>query len=120
MKVIVNRCYGGYSISSAAAKRYRELGGVVYLVGENYPDDPAFPKQKESIIRYSPHFPEEHTERLKHRTDKLLIQVIEELGSEISSGVHAKLEVVEIPDNIEWEIEEYDGQEWVSEAHRTW
>lgn len=26
----------------------------------------------------------------------------------------------DIPDDVEWEIEEYDGLEWVSEKHRTW
>ena len=30
------------------------------------------------------------------------------------------LKVVEIPDDVEWEIEEYDGNEWVSEVHRCW
>jgi hypothetical protein len=28
--------------------------------------------------------------------------------------------VVEIPDGIEWSIQEYDGLEWVAEKHRTW
>ena len=27
---------------------------------------------------------------------------------------------VSIPDDVEWQIEEYDGMEWVAEAHRTW
>jgi hypothetical protein len=28
--------------------------------------------------------------------------------------------VIEIPDDVEWEVEEYDGLEWVAEKHRTW
>lgn len=36
-----------------------------------------------------------------------------------ASGCHA-LKVVEIPDDVDWQIEEYDGNEWVSEVHRTW
>jgi len=28
--------------------------------------------------------------------------------------------VVEIPDDIEFVIEEYDGIEWVAEKHRVW
>lgn len=117
MKVIVNRCFGGFGISNAAAKRYRELGGKVYLIGENYPDNPDFPKQKEGIVTYSPYFPNEESSL---RTDTLLIQVIEEIGLEISSGKHAKLEIIEIPDDIDWTIEEYDGREWIAEKHRTW
>jgi len=53
------------------------------------------------------------------RNDPKLIQVIEELG-EMAYGSFAKLKIIEIPDDIEWEIEEYDGNEWVSEKHRRW
>jgi hypothetical protein len=27
---------------------------------------------------------------------------------------------VEIPDNVEWEIMEYDGTEYIAEKHRKW
>ena len=36
------------------------------------------------------------------------------------NGKHATLKIVKIPDGVEWEIEEYDGREWISEKHRTW
>lgn len=53
------------------------------------------------------------------RTDTKLIECIETLGKD-ASGKFAKLGIVEIPDDIDWEIEEYDGAECVSEKHRTW
>lgn len=53
------------------------------------------------------------------RDDPALVQVVEELGDR-ANGSAASLKVVEIPDDVEWYIEEYDGSEWVSEAHRTW
>lgn len=53
------------------------------------------------------------------RDNKDLIKVVEEMGSDVN-GSCAKLEIVEIPDDVEWEIEEYDGLEWVSEKHRRW
>ncbi len=32
----------------------------------------------------------------------------------------AKLKVVEIPDDVDWEVENYDGIEWIAEKHRIW
>ena len=48
----------------------------------------------------------------KLRTDQLLIQLAEEYP-----GI---LQVIEIPDDIEWEIEDDNGVEWVGETHRVW
>jgi hypothetical protein len=45
--------------------------------------------------------------------------VVEELGDEAGDS-YAELTVVEIPDDVEWTIQEYDGTEWVAEVHRTW
>lgn len=53
------------------------------------------------------------------RTNENLIRCIEELG-EKANGRFAELKVIEIPDDVEFEIEEYDGFEWVAEKHRTW
>jgi hypothetical protein len=44
---------------------------------------------------------------------------VESLGA-LANGYCAELKVVEIPDGVEWSIHEYDGSEWVAEAHRTW
>jgi len=53
------------------------------------------------------------------RNDPALVKAVEELGDK-ANGKHAKLDVIEIPDGIDFEVEEYDGKEWVSEKHRTW
>lgn len=57
--------------------------------------------------------------RPEKRDDPLLVQVIEELGEE-ANGKFAKLKVVTIPGNVEWEISEYDGYEKIEEKHRSW
>jgi len=57
--------------------------------------------------------------RPENRADPKLIQVVEELGDK-ANGSCAKLEIVEIPDGVDWQIEEYDGNEHVAEKHRTW
>jgi len=53
------------------------------------------------------------------RTDPDLITVVKKL-KEKANGEHAKLKIVEIPDNTEYTIEEYDGIEWIAEKHRIW
>jgi len=53
------------------------------------------------------------------RDNPALIATVEELG-EAANGRSAKLKVVEIPDGVTWQIDEYDGVEWVAEIYRTW
>ena len=53
------------------------------------------------------------------RADSALIRTVEELGEE-SWGRNSQLKIVEVPDGVDWEIEEYDGIERVVEAHRIW
>lgn len=53
------------------------------------------------------------------RTDPDLVAVVEELGNLANSKV-SQLKVVEIPDGIEYTIEEYDGVELIAEKHETW
>lgn len=55
----------------------------------------------------------------EHRTDPKLVAIVEKLGDK-ANGKYAELKVVEIPDGVDWTIEEYDGVEWVAEKHRTW
>ena len=53
------------------------------------------------------------------RNDPVLVKVVEELGSK-SFGFAANLKIVEIPDDVDFVIQEYDGSEHIAEAHRTW
>jgi hypothetical protein len=57
--------------------------------------------------------------RPENRADPLLVQVVEELGA-AANGSCASLKVVEIPDGVDWEIDEYDGSETIAEKHRSW
>ena len=53
------------------------------------------------------------------RDDPVLVQVVQDLGK-AANGSFANLKIVEIPSNVKWEIQEYDGAEWVSEKDKTW
>jgi len=48
-----------------------------------------------------------------------LVQVVEELRAE-ANGHCAELKIVEIPNDVQWEIEKVGGVEHVSEVHRMW
>ena len=53
------------------------------------------------------------------RDDPVLCKLVKEWGKR-ANGEHASLRVVKVPDGIDWEIDDYDGMESVSEKHRTW
>lgn len=54
-----------------------------------------------------------------HRDDPTLIEVVEELG-EKASGKYGNLVVVEIPDDMDYVIDEYDGIETLHEKVKMW
>jgi hypothetical protein len=66
----------------------------------------------------------DHTDENLHasmiaRDDVNLVAVIDELGVE-ANGDFSELRIVEIPWEVDWVLQEYDGQEWIAERHRTW
>jgi hypothetical protein len=93
-RVAINKQHGGFGLSEAAQARYKELAGIDQHI-ENWYD------------------------RDIPRDDPYLIKVIAELG-EAANSRFCTLKIVEIPADVEWEIGEYDGLEWVAEKHRTW
>ena len=92
-KIVINKCYGGFDLSSEAER----------LLAKK-----ANPLDKRLHFLYD--IPRDHP---------LFVEVVEELGSKCW-GDHAELKVVEIPEDVEWEIIEYDGIEYIAEKHRKW
>lgn len=134
MKVVINKCFGGFGLSDAGFERYLELKGITWYTGKNkfgYTPYYTVPEEEylalESACSAKPMGPDRYKELNKmylstmdiERDDPLLIQVVEELG-EKSWGSYSELKIVEIPDDIEWEISEYDGMESIQEKHRSW
>jgi hypothetical protein len=109
MEVVINRCFGGFCISDEAVELYLQKAELTYT---KYNDEYYIASNGEKYNEYS--FSED-----EKRTDPILIQVVKEL-KEKSFGYCSKLKIVEIPDNIEFEISDYDGKEIVEEKHLKW
>lgn len=92
MKIVINSDFGGFCLSKAA---YEYLGLKWDGYGFAYDD-------------------------YDKRADPKLVECVETLGSAAASGRYANLKVVEIPDDVEYEIHSYDGLESIHEKHREW
>jgi len=114
MKIVINKCFGGFGLSDAAYDWLIKKG--VPLLGKD------IETKEPAIFRWS-----DDTSRNKYydnftdnnRNHPLLVECVETLGN-MSHGGYSDLKVVEIPDNVEWIIQEYDGYEHIAEKHRTW
>jgi hypothetical protein len=91
-KVVINACFGGFGLSDAALDEYKSRKDIT---------DPNF---------YYYDIP---------RDCPVLVAMIEEQGNAVD-GQFAELRIVDVPDDVNWYIEEYDGNEHVAERHRTW
>ena len=91
-KVVINTCFGGFGLSELAEVIIAERKGI----------------KVEDVHYYD-----------LARDDADLVAVVEELGKK-ANGMCAALKVVEIPSDIVWFVEEYDGSEHIVEAHRKW
>lgn len=130
MKVVINTCYGGFSLSNEAFEEYLKIKGITYY---RYPgilgSDDFYTVTKEEVERVESEcrekkdFSELNKLYLSYtdieREDPVLVEVVEKL-KEDADGYFARLKIVEVPDDVQWSIEEYDGSEWVAEIHRTW
>ena len=128
MKIIINRCYGGFGLSEKAVMRYAELAGMtLYPEKTEFGDTEYYKVPKEEFDNIKSENPKSYKvlnslmffETFIKRNDPLLVRVVEELGIE-ADGYLATLKVVEIPDDILWKINDYNGMETVVENHRSW
>jgi hypothetical protein len=141
MKVVVNGCYGGFGLSDKAYERLIALGVPVRkYVKQERGKDGKFnrPTENEGEIIFDRDLSPDEDDILggggrrsemfgrywdcwtrENRTHPLVVKVVEELGPKASAKL-AKLAVVEIPEGVDWEIDEYDGIETVRERSRSW
>lgn len=119
-KVVINRCFGGFGLSNKAFEMLLNLKGIEF---EKVRAKHAFRSDDSDYYRKG------HVGENGHyltyyqfgadRSDADLVDVVEQLGKD-ANGWASDLRIVEIPDEVEWYVEEYDGMEHVAEVHRTW
>ena len=131
MKIILNKCFGGFDVSPQGYELYAKKKGLeLYKYKDNLDfrnceyiklkDEENelfkhyFTKDFGEITKISEEDYEKYNLYLREesRQDQTLIEVVEELG-EKASGRFGNLEVVEIPDNSFYKIDEYDGLETI-------
>jgi len=138
MKVVVNKCYGGFGLSHEAVELYARLKEItLYAYVDKREKDGSLSFGK--LVQYKGqknifciHYltersNEDGTYRDEayfsvhgiERNDPAPVSVVEELG-ERANGLHANLVVVDIPDDVKWFIGDYDGVETIHENHRVW
>lgn len=141
-RVVINTQHGGFGLSGEGISRYLELLGLTVWKEDNekYPSlgmatywlVPPGPDRVEdnpgnwhnmTLAERQAHN-QKYSEQVFYdkdiaRDDPILVRVVNELG-DIAASKYASLKVVEIPAEVDWIIEEYDGAEWVAEKHRTW
>jgi hypothetical protein len=132
MKIVVNRCFGGASLSPIGVKTAvingvpldgyafehnpnikpsNDIGDGFFVYGESE----IFHKVVKDGQTFSGHLSSD----IALRTHPGLVKTLEELGPKASSKL-ADLQIVNIPDNVAVQIEEYDGNEHIAEQHQTW
>jgi hypothetical protein len=120
MKVAINACYGGFGLSDEAFEKLLTRLGIEFekVIDVQYRSLNITHYYRKGMVDkddgYLPHY-----EFTGNRASEDLIAVIEEMG-EAANGRCADIKIVEVPDDVKWTIEEYDGNEWVAEVHRTW
>lgn len=158
MKIILNKDYGGFSVSLMAYKLYAEKKGIelyaYYRDYSNYLSQGVIVYRKidwtvpslleyynnglssvycftknlgESIIESKENKEEVNEIFVKYsfylgkqnREDPILIEVVEELGNK-ANGSFSDLKVVEIPDELDYVIDNYDGYETLHQRVKIW
>lgn len=140
MKVVINKCFGGFGLSEAAYEKLIEYGIPVrkYIEQERDPVTRLYIEQplNEGEVIFDRNLDDNKNSlnqamytltgrywdtwlRSDNRTHPLLVRVVEELGK-ASNGRCADLKIVDIPDGTEYEIKEYDGNESIHEVHQAW
>jgi hypothetical protein len=144
-EIVINTCYGGFGLSFDALKAYYILKGKeIYsyypydtsdAINWKYKKTDDGAKDDSMLVLYTTidcgeffsqsdavwqNLGDNQVDDYKiKRDDPDLIAVIKNLKDK-ANGDCANLKIVEVPDDVKWKIEDYNGAEHIAEQHRTW
>ena len=108
--VVINDDFGGFGLNQLTLKLVRSVHRCFRLIDPNFSDD-------------------DNSRDIK-RDDPALVYAVQKLGKHHKPGTNhgnaldvytcEDLKALQIPDDVEWVVMEYDGSEWIAEKHRTW
>jgi hypothetical protein len=112
--IVINTQHGGFGLSHSAQLAYLKAAGIAYTLEDRESRD-ATQRLGQCIMVNGNHW----TDYNIARDDPALVDVVRNMGS-TADGAHAHLKIVRVPNAVAWQIEDYDGLEWVAEQHRIW
>ena len=135
-RVILNKCFGGFGVSKEAYELYAKKKGIdvfhytqknlkneiyTYATDDNRSFDFHFTKDFGDNVYISNEDFKKYFLNLDEnfREDKTLIEVVEELG-EKANTFYSNLKIVEIPDDLDYVIDNYDGIETLHQKVQEW
>lgn len=119
-KVVINDCYGGFSLSDAAFEwLIANRGWNVRDMNDGTVPDTITTVCRDAEDPLGGKYWSSWYDSTGFRVHPDVIAVVEELGDR-ANGMCARLKIVEIPDDVEFEVCDYDGHEWIAENHRIW
>lgn len=135
-KVILNKDFGGFDISKKGYELYAKKKGLdLYMYETEFKGKNCFYKKTNDDALLTQYFTKDFGDNIDiseedyrnyslyldggHREDPILIEVVEEL-KEKANGKYSELKIVEIPDDLDYVIDNYDGIETLHQRVQEW
>lgn len=135
-KVILNKCYGGFGLSEEAHRMYAQRKGLeLFKYKAEYNNKTFIYKYTNDESMFNHFFTKDFGDNVeisnedfekyclylndKYREDNILIEIVEEL-KERAYGPCSELVIVEIPADLNYVIDDYDGVETLHEKVQEW
>ena len=99
MKIVINKCFGGFGLCKEVMD-FLDIEDIIFCTNSSFD------------------ITSDNSEAW--RADARLIAAIEAVGVEKAGSYYAELKIVEIPEGVDWRIDQYDGMEHIYEVHRCW